>query len=326
MSQRIIARNLKEQGKSYEEIGTLLGVNKERARHLIRYCSKACPKKSGPKPKITPKFQLRIKRSISSLRERREKINCPKILKDINLNVSSRTLQRYMKITGFKYRNAKTKIVLSMKQKQERIRLITDWISRGQDWRCTAFSDEKKFNLDGPDNWLSYTNKPNEIYRQTRQCKGGGVLVWLMVMPNDLIAYKIIHNNLKSDGYLQILQEIVVPILKLNFSKNIWYQDDNCAVHRARKIKEFMLTTGIHTLEWPSKSPDINIVEDIWHLISSRVYDGPQFEKKSDLIAKIHDVIFEINTRERHRIHNLFDGINKRLCTVLSKLGNLYNK
>lgn len=325
-SDKSLARTLREQGKTYVEIGSILGTNKEHARHLIRYCPTVLTKKRGPKSKITPKFKLRIKRSISSMMVKKEKVNCSKILKDIDLNVSRRTLQRHMQKSGFRYRNSKRQIFLSVKQKEERIRIITDWISRGQDWNSTVFSDEKRFSLDGPDNWLSYCTKSNQLFRQSRQCKGGGVMVWLMVMPNYMLTYRIIDGIFNSNKYLQVLQEVIVPILKLNFDKKIWYQDDNCSVHRARKINEFMCSTGIELLEWPSKSPDINIVEDIWHIISSKVYDGPQFLNKSDLVSKICHAISEINIHERYRLQTLYDTINKRLCTVLIKQGNLYNK
>ena len=30
------------------------------------------------------------------------------------------------------------------------------WIIENHNWNLTIFSDEKRFNLDGPDNWKSY--------------------------------------------------------------------------------------------------------------------------------------------------------------------------
>lgn len=326
LAERILANKLRKEGKTYLEISGILGINKEEARNLIRYPIKHNQKKRGRKFKLVPKYQLKVKRSIACMKERQEKINCAKILREIDLNISQRTLQRYMKKAGYIYQNAKSRIFLNKNQKQERIRLITEWISSRHDWNFTIFSDEKKFNLDGPDNWYSYRRKSQPLLRQKRQCRGGGVLVWLMVMPNGLLSYTILDGIFNSAKYLRLLQERIVPVIKLNYPNNIWYQDDNCSVHRAKIIKNYMISTGIRLLDWPSKSPDINIVEDIWHMISNKVYDGPQFRQKSELIEKINRAILELNKSDRDSIMKLYGGINNRLCHILSKQGDLFNK
>ena len=39
-----------------------------------------------------------------------------------------------------------------------------------------------------------------------------------------------------------------------------------------------MKDSVIKIIEWPAKSPDLNIVEDIWKMLSNVVYDGPQLK------------------------------------------------
>ena len=34
-----------------------------------------------------------------------------------------------------------------------------------------------------------------------------------------------------------------------------------------------MKDSAIKIIEWPAKSPDLNIVEDIWKMLSNDVYD-----------------------------------------------------
>jgi len=76
-------------------------------------------------------------------------------------------------------------------------------------------------------------------------------------------------------------------IMKLNFGNNFWLQEDNASVHKFAKVKNFMLQSSINILEWPAKSPDLNITEDIWKLISEEVYDCPQFLNINQLKTKI---------------------------------------
>lgn len=166
----------------------------------------------------------------------------------------------------------------------------------------------------------------DDAFREKRQCQGGSVMIWVMVMPNGLLTHKIINGILKSNNYLQLLKDTVFPILCLNYGNNAVYQDDNCSVHRAAKVKEFWQISKIQNLKWPSRSPDLNITEDVWKLISDSVYDGPQFKSKDILINKINIVINDINRFRREEIRKLFCGFTTRLCKVLRKNGNLYNK
>ena len=119
---------------------------------------------------------------------------------------------------------------------------------------------------------------------------------------------------------------MIVPIIKLNYRSNFKFQEDNCSVHKAKSVKSFMNLSNIRVLDWPSKSPDLNIVEDVWRMISNKDYDGPQFRNNKDLILKINTVILELCDSKREILQELYTQIRKRLCKVLQSKGGLYNK
>ena len=144
-----------------------------------------------------------------------------------------------MKREDFKYKKCSHEIVLNAKHKAERVRIVSSWIHENVIWETVTFNDQKRFNLDGPDNWMSYTPKSKKCIRQTRQCKGGGIMVWLMVMKNHLLSYYIIDGKFKSKDYVSMLDVHCVPYLKLNFGQNVTFQEDNCSVHKAHIVKEF---------------------------------------------------------------------------------------
>ena len=68
-------------------------------------------------------------------------------------------------------------------------------------------------------------------------------------------------------------------------------------IHRIHiaSVNNFWKTSKSQNLKWPSKSPDINLTEDVWKMISDSVYDGSQFKTKEILINKIDNVINHIN-------------------------------
>jgi hypothetical protein len=77
----------------------------------------------------------------------------------------------------------------------------------------------------------------------------------------------IVEERLRAPIYVRILREIMLPSVTHVFGeRNFIFQDDNCRVHRARAVREFLDEQEVRTLPWPSKSPDINPIENIWGL------------------------------------------------------------
>jgi len=84
----------------------------------------------------------------------------------------------------------------------------------------------------------------------------------MMAMPNGLLFFNLITGNPNSDKYVEHLSKNVVPIIKLNYGGNWYLQQDNAPAHKSRKVQDFFTILRISVLEWPERSPYLNIVED----------------------------------------------------------------
>ena len=59
--------------------------------------------------------------------------------------------------------------------------------------------------------------------------------------------------------------------LKLNLEKNIVFQYDNSPKHTAHVVKNCLNKQGIERLNWPSFSPDMNLIEHLLDEVERRM-------------------------------------------------------
>ena len=69
----------------------------------------------------------------------------------------------------------------------------------------------------------------------------------------------------------------------------------NAPIHQAKVTKDFFKNSTITTLNWPPRSPDIHIAENVWKMISNIVYDREQPRNKQELRNSITRAFSHIN-------------------------------
>ena len=70
-----------------------------------------------------------------------------------------------------------------------------------------------------------------------------------------------------------------------------------------------MIRSEIKDLSWSSKSPDLNIVEDIWKIISDQVHDGPQFVSIHQLSGKVKVLVYILTTYGMFKMSDLVNEV-----------------
>jgi len=92
----------------------------------------------------------------------------------------------------------------------------------------------------------------------------------------------------------------------------IW-QQDNASIHTAKAVMEWFKKNKVSTVDWPACSPDLSIIENIWHVLSEMVYADDQFTGKIALASKIEACAAKISP---DTIKSLYSTMRDRLIKV----------
>ena len=157
--QRELVKKLRNEKKSFTEIGRIMGLSRHIIGKLYRYKRVSHAKRSGRKPFLKSVHHLAIKRSLSHLIDQGKKVNSTVVKNECHLEMSTRTVRRYLSKIGMKYTNVRKEIFLTKIHKQKRVDIVKNWLTENHNWDITIFSDEKRFTLDGSDNWMSCVSK-----------------------------------------------------------------------------------------------------------------------------------------------------------------------
>ncbi|KAG2779596.1 hypothetical protein PC129_g24582 [Phytophthora cactorum] len=110
----------------------------------------------------------------------------------------------------------------------------------GAVWESSIFSDEKKWNLDGPDGFQHYwrdLRKPRR-YTKQRQAGGGSVMVWAAFSARGKSPLVRLTGRQNSDDYAYTVFEYLLPFAHLNYGTDFTYQQDNASIHVSHRSKD----------------------------------------------------------------------------------------
>lgn len=258
-----LIRNQYREYRFYRKVASLTGVSDKTVRNVVLGLYVDAKKRPGPKPEITRRETRSIARTSARSSAAGERDTAPKLLQECGLQrVSTRTVQRKLCSMGQTYKKAKKTIILSQVHKQARLDRARVWIQESMDWTKVIWTDEKRFNSDGLYSWSSWMPNGKPLQRNKRQQGGPSIQVWGALVPGPTLVVFELPKRGDSKDFMLFIEEQVVPVLTDVGPRDFVFQQDRAATHTSAHSRNRFDQLGTKLLDWPSRSPDLNPIEN----------------------------------------------------------------
>ena len=237
-----------EEHVTQSDIARRIGRSRNAVQRFLSDPATYGKKKSPGRPKkLTSKAKRRL------LREASRTGSSARVLKDaLQLPLSVRRVQEVLHdAPNLRYEKRAGCPVFLDQHKKARLDWAMEHVAHGNKWSSVVFSDEKKFNLDGPDGFQYYwrdLRQEKQIFSR-RQSGGVTVFVWGAFSAKRTSELAFLEGKQNAEKYIDTLGNYFFPFAHLKHGLDIEFQQNNASIHTAKIAKEFLRDQGVAVME-----------------------------------------------------------------------------
>ncbi|KAK3522393.1 hypothetical protein QTP86_008933 [Hemibagrus guttatus] len=319
--------DLHQAGKTESAIGKQLGVKKSTVGAIIRkwktYKTTDNLPRSGAPRKISPHGVKMITRTVRK-NPRTTRGDLVNDLQRAGTKVTKAIISNTLRRQGLKSCSAKRVPLLKPVHVRACLKFAREHLDDPEeDWENVIWSDETKIELFGKNSTCRVWRRKNaELHPKntipTVKHGGGNIMLWGCFSakgPGRLIRVK---ERMNGAMYRKILSKNLLPSARALKMKRGWvFQHDNDPKHTARATKEWLRKKHFKVLEWPSQSPDLNPIENLWRELKIRVA-----QRQPQNITALEEICMEEWAKLPATVcKNLVATYRKRLTSVIANKG-----
>lgn len=226
-----------DEGMEIEEIASMAGYHNKSVAKIIRNWSNS---RTFQRTKGAGRPQSLIradKVAITNCLRSKPWLSSVKIKEHLQLQVSSRTITRFLKEKGYVYQKPARKPKLKNNDKQNRL----EWalMNKNMDFSNVVFADEcsiwmrewsgKMWLKKGEEHYIGTEAHPKKVH------------IWGAIGLEGIISICVFEGNLNSSKLVAILKDSLIDEANSLYGKGQWIlAHDNDPKHKAKKTQEFL--------------------------------------------------------------------------------------
>ena len=201
--------------------------------------------------------------------------------------------------------------MLTSAHKQKRV----EWAQKHKDdnWKNTLFSDETSFRL--------FRNTIKHWYKNVRPIRPmpkdrSKIFAWGGFCVKGKTSLFCFRRIMDGKYYTEILEKHIPEIRSM--LRDEWrLQQDNDPKHTSRVAREFLNSNVPEVMDWPSNSPDLNPIENLWAIVKRNV-EKRRPKNLSELESFLGE---EWDNIPNSLLINLVDSMSRGCNEVIEKNG-----
>lgn len=192
-----------------------------------------------------------------------------------------------------------------------------------EQWNTVIFSDESKFDVSVGDHRSRVIRNKQEAFHPDcikRTVKfAEGLMVWGCISNEGVGQLHFIEGIVNAQKYQEILRQKLLPSIEKFRKEDILFQQDGASSHTAKTTKKWLEDNHIRVLQWPSGSPDLSPIENIWGIMKKELRN--RRPRTKNLLKVVIQQVWDNITQQQ--CQNLYNTMNRRLRQVIEARGDV---